>query len=223
MLSIVATPIGNLEDITLRALNTLKSVDEIICEDTRRTSILLNHYQIKKPLIIFNDFTESRSLDKVIDKLKNGLNLALVSDAGTPLISDPGFKLVRKCLEAGIEVDSLPGASAVTTALTLSCLPPDKYMFLGYFPDKVGHRKDMYQKIRSVSEIIPTTFIIFVAPFKIIKTIEEMQSELGDLNITLAKELTKINQNIRSKQISQWLEELKNRSPKGEYVMLFRI
>src|SRR5260221_6288276 len=129
---------------------------------------------------------------EIISKLKLGQNLALVSDAGTPLISDPGFKLVRECLKEGLEVDSLPGPSAITTALTLSGLPPDKFMFLGFLPDKPGHRQNGYSQITQISKITPTTFILFIAPFKLIKTLEEMQQALGNIDITLAKELTKI-------------------------------
>src|SRR5438270_488991 len=125
MLTIIATPIGNLKDITLRSLETLKEVDGIICEDSRRTSLLLNHYQINKPLIVLNDFNEARNLTLIIERLKKGENLALVSDAGTPLISDPGFKLVREALKENIPVDSLPGPSSIITALTLAGLPTD--------------------------------------------------------------------------------------------------
>lgn len=134
MLTIVPTPIGNLKDITLRAIEVLQNCDEVICEDSRRTSLLLSHYQIKKPLIVLNDFNEYKSEDFILSKLREGKNLALVSDAGTPLVSDPGFKIVRAAIEQGLEVDSLPGASSVTTALTLSALPPDKFMFVGYLP-----------------------------------------------------------------------------------------
>ncbi len=216
MLYIIATPIGNLKDITLRALETLASVDGIICEDTRRTSILLGHYQIKKPLIILNDFNEAKIVNSIIDKLKLGQNFALVSDAGTPLISDPGYKLVRECLHQGIEVDSLPGPSSVITALTLSGLPPDKFMFLGYLPEKQGHRKKL---LSSLTEKI--TYIIFIAPHKLIKILKEMKEILGDIEVTMAHELTKIHQSVRSKTISEWLVSL--RSPKGEYVLCFRL
>src|SRR3989344_8543935 len=147
MLYIVPTPIGNLGDITLRVLEVLQSVDGIICEDTRRTGLLLNHYQIKKPLVILNDFNGFKTFPQIIERLKSGENLALVSDAGTPLISDPGFKLVRECLHQGIPVDSLPGPSSILPALILSGLPPDKFLFLGYPPEKKGHRKDWLGKI----------------------------------------------------------------------------
>src|SRR3989344_5071684 len=149
MLYIIPTPIGNLKDITLRALEILKEVDGIICEDTRRTSLLLNHYLIKKPLIILNDYNEFKTFPQIIERLKIGQNLALVSDAGTPLISDPGYKLVRECIAQKIEIDSLPGPSSVITALTLSGLPPDKFLFLGYPPEKPGQRLKWLENLKS--------------------------------------------------------------------------
>src|SRR3989344_6251461 len=154
MLYIIPTPIGNLKDITLRSLEILKSVDGIICEDTRRTSLLLNHYQIKKPLITLNDFNESKQVDTIIQKLKEGANVALVSDAGTPLISDPGFKLVRACKELNIEVDSLPGPSSVLTALTLSTLSTDRFLFVGYPPEKSGKRIKWIEELKKIEATI---------------------------------------------------------------------
>lgn len=216
MLTIVPTPIGNLKDITLRSLETLQDADGVICEDTRRTSLLLNHYQIKKPLIILNDYNEAKSFPQIIEKLKSGQNLALVSDAGTPLISDPGFKLVRECLRQRIPVDSLPGPSSVITALTLSGLPPDKFMFLGYLPEKPGHRKNFLEKLSP-----NVTYIIFAAPHKLIKTVENMREVFGDIDITMAHELTKIHQSVETAPVTKWLSELKN--PKGEYVLLFNL
>ncbi len=216
MLYIVPTPIGNLKDITLRALEILQSVDGIICEDTRRTSLLLNHYQIKKPLIILNDYNEAKNMGYILEKLQVGENLALVSDAGTPLISDPGYKLVRECLLQNIPVDSLPGPSSVITALTLSGLPPDKFMFLGYLPEKPGRR---IEAIKNLDQ--KTTNIIFVSPHKLIKTLENLKEVFGDVEIVLAKELTKIHQSVQKKTIKEWLEILKN--PKGEYILLLSI
>lgn len=223
MLHIIATPIGNLGDITLRSLEVLKKVDGIICEDSRRSSLLFSYYQIKKPLLVLNDFNEFKTLPQIIEKLKNGENLALISDAGTPLISDPGYKLVRECLKENLEVDSLPGPSSVITALTLSSLPPDKFMFLGYPPDKGGHRQNFYTQIKQISQISKTTFIIFIAPFKLVKTLTEMKESLGDIDITLAKELTKIYQKVESKKISEFLENFKKRNPKGEYILLLSL
>jgi len=223
MLTIVPTPIGNLKDITLRAIEVLQSVDEVICEDSRRTSLLLTHYQIKKPLIILNDFNEFRSEELIAAKLRSGLNLALVSDAGTPLVSDPGYKVVRAVIEQGLEVDSLPGASSVITALTLSALPPDKFMFIGYLPEKEGRRKTQYQNLRGVNKLIPTTFIIFVAPHKLLKTLAELRESLDDPQIVLARELTKIHQEVKSKKTSEFLVEYSKKSPKGEYILLLNL
>lgn len=220
MLYIVATPIGNLRDITLRALEVLQNVDGIICEDTRRTGLLLHHYQISKPLIVLNDFNEFKAFPQIIERLRDEENLALVSDAGTPLISDPGYKLVRECIAQNIPIDSLPGASSVTTALTLSGLPPDKFLFLGYPPEKPGHRKDFFEKIKVLNEKMPTTNIIFVSPHKLLRILENIKEVFGDIEVVLAKELTKIHQNVQSKKIDKWLEVLKK--PKGEFVLLFR-
>lgn len=221
MLYIVPTPIGNLKDITLRCLEVLNGVDGIICEDTRRTSQLLNHYQIKKPLYVLNDYNEAKELLKILAVLNSGQNLALVSDAGTPLISDPGYKLVRECLAQNIPVDSLPGPSSVITALTLSGLPPDKFFFLGYPPEKEGHRKKWMENLRLHLRGVKLTIIMFVAPHKLLKTLESMNQVFGDIEIVLAHELTKIHQSVENKKISQWLLDLKN--PKGEYILLFNL
>lgn len=223
MLSLIATPIGNLQDITIRSLDTLKQVDAIICEDTRRTSLLLNHFDIKKPLLVLNDFNEFKQITNLIERLKQGENLALVSDAGTPLISDPGYKLVRECLSQGVQVDSLPGPSAPITALTLSGLAPDKFMFLGYVPEKPGARQTAYSNLKQIHQITPTTFIWFIAPFKLKRVLEELQTELNDPTITLARELTKLHQEVLTKTTSQWLEFYAKREPKGEIVLLLRL
>lgn len=222
MLYIVATPIGNLKDTTLRALEILESVDGVICEDTRRTALLLNHYNIHKPLTVLNDYNEPRIVQIIVDRLKSGQNLALVSDAGTPLISDPGYKLVRECIAQGIPVDSLPGPSSVITALTLSGLPPDKFMFLGYPPEKPGHRLKLFQNIhgRGKIENLTATYIFFISPHKMLRILEDMKEVFGDIEIVLAHELTKIHQSVETKTVTKWLETLKN--PKGEYILLFR-
>lgn len=217
MLFIIPTPIGNLKDITLRALEVLQSVDGVICEDTRRTGLLLNHYQIKKPLIVLNDYNEPKVMYSIIQRLKGGEDLALVSDAGTPLISDPGYKLVRECLNLGIEVDSLPGPSSVITALTLSGLPPDKFLFVGYPPEKSGKRLKWLEDLKKVD----ATIIMFISPHKLIKTLDNMKEVFGDIEVVLAHELTKIHQSVEKKIISDWLNTLKN--PKGEYILLFNL
>lgn len=223
MLYIVATPIGNLKDITLRALDTLKSVDGIICEDTRRTSLLLNNYQIKKPLYILNDYNEAKIYPKYISMLQQGQNMALVSDAGTPLISDPGYKLIRECLEQNIPVDSIPGPSSILTALTLSGLPPAKFLFLGYPPEKSGPRIKLFQALTLIQSSIRVTYIFFVSPYKLTKTLEDMEQIFGDIEVVLAHELTKIHQSITKQSISQWTAQFKKQPPKGEYILLFSL
>ncbi len=223
MLYLIATPIGNLKDITLRSLEILQSCDGVICEDTRRTGQLLNHYQIKRPMLVLNDFNESRSYLQIIDRLKNGENLCLVSDAGTPLVSDPGFKLVRECIQSKLEIDSLPGPSSVITALTLSGLPPDKFSFLGYPPEKSGHRAKFFQNIltQETQSDFKSTYIVFVSPHKLLRNLAEIQGIFGNIEVVLAHELTKIHQSVEKKLVSTWLEDLK--TPKGEYILLFRL
>ncbi|KKS64866.1 16S rRNA (cytidine(1402)-2'-O)-methyltransferase [Candidatus Daviesbacteria bacterium RIFCSPLOWO2_01_FULL_43_38] len=223
MLYIVPTPIGNLKDITLRALEVLKEVDGIICEDTRRTGLLLSHFQIKKPLLVLNDYNEATTVPRLIAQLQSSQNLALVSDAGTPLVSDPGYKLVRECLTQGIAVDSLPGPSSILPALTLSGLPPDKFIFLGYLPEKPGHRLELLKKLTLIHESIRVTYIAYVAPHKLMKTLEDMQEVNGDIEVVLAHELTKIHQSVKMETITNWLEVFKKQPPKGEYVLLFNL
>lgn len=223
MLYLVSTPIGNLKDITLRALEVLKEADEIICEDTRRASVFLNHYQIHKPLTVLNDFNEVKVLPFIINKLQAGTNLALISDAGTPLISDPGYKLVRECLAQDIRVDSLPGPSSVITALTLSGLPPDKFFFLGYLPEKSSHRLKLLNSLSLIHETIEVTYIAFVSPHKLIKTLADLKETFGNIEIVLARELTKIHQEVVKLTIEEWLSKYIKQTPKGEYVALFRL
>lgn len=223
MLSIVATPIGNLKDISLRSLETLQATDGIICEDTRVSGKLLSHYRISKPLTVLNDYNEAKQIPLIIARLKTGQNLVLISDAGTPLISDPGFKLVRQCLREGIPIDSLPGPSAPITALTLSGLPPDKFMFWGFLPDKAGHRQKSYQQIKDISAVITTTFILFAAPFKLARILAEMLELFGDIDVTLTGELTKMFQSIRTARISVFLDEFKKHPPRGEWVLLLNL
>ena len=218
MLYIVSTPIGNLKDITLRTLEVLKEVDGIICEDTRRTALLLNHYRIRKPLTVLNDFNEARMITTIVEWLQYE-DWALVSDAGTPLVADPGYKLVRECLSQNIPVDSLPGPSSILPALTLSGLPPDKFLFLGYLPEKEGKRIKLLELLQTTNSDLPTTYIVFVSPHKLIKTLESMKKVFGDVEVCLVHELTKIHQSVETKQVTKWLEILKN--PKGEYVLLF--
>ncbi len=224
MLTIVPTPIGNLKDITLRAIETLQTVDAVICEDSRRTSFLLQHLQIHKSLLVLNDFNESRTYSQILERLRDGQHLALVSDAGTPLVSDPGYKLVRQALAEGLEVDSLPGPTAAITALTLSSLPPDKFIFLGYLPEKSSHRLKLLQSLPAIQEQLKATYIAYTAPHKLLTTLEDLGQIFGlEQEVVLAKELTKIYQKVEKKSVAQWLDQYKKAKPKGEYVLLFAL
>lgn len=223
ILYIVATPIGNLQDITLRAIKILQSVDVIACEDTRKTGILLSQALpscCQKPrLVSYYEQNELQRIPEVIAALKDGLNIALVSDAGTPTISDPGFKLVRECIRQGIRIESLPGASSVITALAVSGLPTDKFLFVGYPPKKPGHRKTLFENLTKLP--IKITIILFESPHHLIRTLEGMKEVLGDIDIVICRELTKVYEEIRRERISESIKHFGVVDPKGEFVILF--
>lgn len=236
-LYVVATPIGNLRDITLRAVEILTSVPLIACEDTRRTGNLITNFQYfeklkpsiasvgegelpKKPrLISYYEQNELARIPEIMAFLKNGLDVALVSDAGTPTISDPGFKLVRLCIQEGIRVESIPGPSSVISALVSSGLPTDKFFFVGYPPKKEGHRKNFFTDLSKIS--VKTTLIFFEAPHRLVKTLGELQEVFGDLQIVVARELTKMHEEIRREKISESIVHFQKTVPKGEFVILF--
>jgi len=222
-LFLVATPIGNLKDITLRALETLKVADLILCEDTRRTRKLLAHYQIKKPLLSYFEHNEERRIPEVIEKLKQGQKIALVSDAGTPTISDPGFKLVRECINQGIEVESIPGPSAILVALTSSGLPTDKFLFLGYLPRKPQARKKALESLTMILHSIKVTVIFFESPHRLLSSLKDLKEVLGDVEIAVCRELTKVHEEIRREKVSTAIEHFEKVKPKGEFVVLFRL
>jgi 16S rRNA (cytidine1402-2'-O)-methyltransferase len=232
-LYIVPTPIGNLSDITLRALKTLFNVQVIACEDTRRTGMLLdkliqefstNPEDKQKPRFLsYYDQNELQRIPEIIALLNAEQDVALVSDAGTPAISDPGFKLVRECLKEKIKVVSLPGASSVLTALTASGLPTDKFLFAGYPPHKPGHRLTYFENIKTGLESVNSTIILFEAPHKVIKTLGDMSTVFGDIEVVFARELTKVFEEVKRKKISDALLQFKKKPPKGEFVLLFHL
>ncbi|MEK7450918.1 MAG: 16S rRNA (cytidine(1402)-2'-O)-methyltransferase [Patescibacteria group bacterium] len=225
-LFLVATPIGNLQDITLRAIEVLRKVDIIACEDTRKTGLLLQNIfkgERKPRLISYYEQNELLRIPEIISALKDGIDIALVSDAGTPTISDPGFKLIRECVREGIKVESIPGPSAVITSLVSSGLPTDKFLFLGYPPRKPGHRKSLFENVKAASLLIKSTIIFFEAPHKIIRTLEELKVTFGDIDIVIARELTKIHEEIRREKISTSIEHFSKVNPKGEFVILFNL
>lgn len=222
-LFVVATPLGNLQDITLRALEVLKTVDLICAEDTRHTGILLKHYGIRKPLLSYQEYNETQRIPEILGRLKIGQNVALLSDAGTPTISDPGFKLVRECIKEKIKVETIPGPSAVTAALVISGLPTDKFFFLGYLPKKESHRKKLLNSLRKMIQIIKSTVIIFEAPHRLIKTLEELKEVFGDIDIVICRELTKIHEEIRREKISEAIKHFEQVKPLGELTLLFNL
>ena len=219
ILYIVATPIGNLQDITQRALDTFAQVDLIAAEDTRHSGLLLSHYGIKKPFFALHDHNEQEKAHILVEKLKQGSNIALISDAGTPLISDPGFHLVRQCREAGIRVVPLPGACAAITALCASGMASDRFCFEGFLPAKSKARKDKLENIAEEDR----TLIFYESTHRILDTLEDMQLVLGDERyIVLAREITKTWETITGntiKNLREWLLEDPNRT-KGEMVLI---
>ena len=219
ILYIVATPIGNLQDITQRALDTFAQVDLIAAEDTRHSGLLLSHYGIKKPFFALYDHNEQEKAHILVEKLKQGSHIALISDAGTPLISDPGFHLVRQCREAGIRVVPLPGACAAITALCASGIASDRFCFEGFLPAKSKARKDKLENIAEEDR----TLIFYESTHRILDTLEDMQSVLGEERyIVLAREITKTWETITGntiKNLREWLLEDPSRT-KGEMVLI---
>jgi len=217
-LFIIATPIGNLEDITLRAINTLKSVDAILCEDTRHTLQMLNHFNIKQKLISYHQHSRVTKVDQIINLLKEGKNLALVSDAGTPAVSDPGGILVaevHKQLGDQVEIIPIPGVSALTALISVSGLPSDKFEFLGFLPHKKG-RETLFNKIAETKQ----TVYFYESTHRIIKTMDSLAERLdADRQVVVGRELTKKFESIYRGSIKEVKEQLFNDEVKGEFVV----
>ena len=233
ILYIVSTPIGNLQDIGIRAVKVLIETEIIACEDTRKTGVLLkrareyyskffsNENNFKKNrLISYYEQNEEKRIPEIISLLKNGQNIALVSDAGTPAISDPGFKLIREAIREGIGVESIPGPSSVISSLVVSGLPTDKFFFAGYPPKKPGHRKSLFIKLKKTKEEFKFTIILFEAPHKLLQTLMEIREVFGDIELVLARELTKVFEEIKRDKISGLIEHFKEKTPKGEFIIL---
>lgn len=215
-LYLCATPIGNLEDITFRVLRTLKEVDLIAAEDTRNSIKLLNHFDIKTPMTSYHEYNKIEKAYVLIDKMREGQNIALITDAGTPGISDPGEDLVRLCYEAGIEVTSLPGPAACITALTLSGLPTRRFAFEAFLPMEKKERKEILSELVNETR----TIILYEAPHKLVRTLEELLETLGDRRITLCRELTKRHETAFATTISELLHYYEEEKPLGECVMV---
>lgn len=216
----VSTPIGNMDDISKRGLETLKNVDLILAEDTRRSTKLLKYYSFQTPMISFHEHNEESKLTEVISKLKRGMNIAQITDAGTPTISDPGFKLIRECTREGIKVVPIPGASAVISALVASGLPTDSFCFLGYVPKKEGKKKKFFEKIQKLTTDIKTTVVFFETPHRINKTLKDLNDIFPNSNLSLAREMTKVNEEIITDCVSAIVKRIEKRKLKGEITLV---
>ena len=218
MLYLVPTPIGNLKDITLRALEVLKQVDLILAEDTRTTSKLLNHYQVSTPLTPYHQHNEHKVLSHLVSQLQAGKTMAVVTDAGTPGISDPAFLLVRECVKEGIKVESLPGATAFVPALVNSGLPCNRFVFEGFLPQKKG-RQTLLKKLADEER----TIILYESPMRLVKTLEELAQYLGtDRPCSVSRELTKMFEENKRGTLQEVADHFKSKTVKGEIVIVIQ-
>lgn len=215
-LYLCATPIGNLEDITYRVLRILKEVDLIGAEDTRHSIKLLNHFEIKTPMTSYHEYNKVDKAKYLVNEMLNGKNIALITDAGTPGISDPGEELVRQCIDAGIEVSSVPGPAACITALTMSGQATRRFVFEAFLPSDKKERALVLEELKEETR----TMIIYEAPHHLLKTLKELYEVLGDRSITLCKELTKLHEKAYKSTISELIAEYEETEPKGEHVLV---
>ncbi|MDP3955439.1 MAG: 16S rRNA (cytidine(1402)-2'-O)-methyltransferase [bacterium] len=241
-LYIVSTPIGNMEDISLRAIRILGEVDIIACEDTRKTGLLMQKLfplpppNSSKPIFIsYYEENEQQRISEIVNLLGEGKNVALVSNAGTPLISDPGFKLVRECIAQEIKVEAIPGASAVLSALVSSGLPTDKFLFLGFLPVKQGKKKKLLKSLKSIinpsaslrasqqSAISNLTIVFYESPYKLLKTLNEVKDVFGDIEIVICRELTKLHEETIKEKVSETINHFQKTKPQGEFTLLFNM
>ena len=216
MLTIVPTPIGNLSDVTLRALEALKQADIIVCEDTRQTQKLLQHYAITKPLVSYHEHSSAQKAAGIVALLREGKRIALVSDGGMPLVSDPGFQVVHAVLAEQLPLEVLPGPSAVTMALVLSGLPTDSFSFFGFLSNKGQRRRHELQALADREE----TLIFFESPFRIVKMLQDAMEVLGDREAAVARELTKKFEEVLRGNLSELIRDMTQKPRKGEMVFL---
>ena len=214
-LFVVGTPIGNLADITYRAVDTLNSVDFIFAEDTRVSKKLLNHYNIDKKIYSYHDHSKDSEVEKLTNLLESGNDVALISDAGTPTVSDPGYRLIRECVKKGVDIVPVPGPSAVTAALSVAGLPSDSFTFVGFLPQKKGRIK----KIEQLSEI-NNTIILFESPHRLLKTLNQLFEILGNRQVAIGRELTKLYEEIIRGNLKDVIQEFSKKSVKGEIVIM---
>lgn len=217
-LFVVPTPVGNLEDMTFRAVRVLKEVDLILAEDTRTSSVLLKHFEIKKPMMSHHKFNEHKTIEGVVARLQAGENIALISDAGTPGISDPGFLVVRECVRHGIEVQCLPGATAFVPALVSSGLPNDRFCFEGFLPQKKGR---MTRLITLQSEI--RTMIFYESPYRLVKTLMQFSEYFGaEREVAVCREISKLHEECVRGTLAEVIEHFKANEPRGEIVVILK-
>jgi len=215
VLFIVATPIGNLKDFTFRAVETLQKVNLIAAEDTRHSRVLLQHYKINTPTISYFEHNRFTRIPKIIETLQNGADVAVITDAGTPGVSDPAYKLVRAAIEVGIKVESIPGSSAVLSALVSSGLPTDRFLFEGFIPSKKGRKK----RLKAVQHE-NATLVFFENPKRLLRTLKDIYEVIGDRPAVLARELTKMHEEIIRGTVSELMSYFSAKSPRGECVLM---
>ena len=216
MLYVVPTPVGNMEDMTFRAIKVLKEVDFILAEDTRTSSVLLHHYDIKNELHSHHKFNEHQTCQRVVERLLAGQSAALISDAGTPGISDPGFMLVRECVRNGIEVQTLPGATAFVPALVSSGLPCDKFVFEGFLPQKKGRQKRLGE-LKDETR----TIVFYESPYRVVKTLEQFSEVFGtERPVSCCREISKVHEESVRGTVAEVLQHFKEHEPKGEFVIV---
>ncbi len=216
MLFLVSTPIGNLGDMSQRAIDTLQAADLVVSEDTRKTGFLLNHFAIKKPQLVFREDNEKKVLPKIMNLLAEGKNIAIVTDAGTPAISDPGFILVRSALANGIEINAVPGPTALIMALVLSGLPVHSFTFRGFPPRKGGPRR----RWLAVDALSPHTLIFYESPYRLVSFLQDALEVYGERACAVANDLTKKFEQVKRGTISEMLEFFKTEAPRGEYTVV---
>ena len=215
MLYVLATPIGNLEDLSARALRILREVDAVVSEDTRTTHKLLSRYEIQKPMIAYFQHSPPRRLEEILEKLTSGRNLALVTESGTPAVSDPGARLVDAAFAAGVKVVPVPGASAVAVAASVSGFGADAFHFAGFLPRKPGKRRKAIEALAALG----VTLIFFESPYRVAATLEDLRTVLGDRRLTVCRELTKLHEEVWRTTISKAAERYRTEEPRGEFTL----
>src|SRR3989338_4502504 len=221
ILYVISTPIGNLGDITKRAIDTLRNLDILLVEDTRVSGKLLKNFDIEAKMVSFNEYSEKTKTASIISLLKEGKTVGIVSDAGTPLISDPGFLLVREAVKNNIKITAIPGPAALIYALSVSGLPPDKFIFLGYLPKKEGKRTNILKNLKKTAGYITATIIFYESPYRLLATLKSINEVFGDIDIVICRELTKLHEEVLRDSVSNLIEHFSITAPKGEFTILF--